>query len=79
MSQKICSKCKVSKPLPEFYIDKRYRSGLSSQCKECAKLRSKEQYKNLAPVKKKRKVETTRIYNKNLTREEKDLNKKASC
>ena len=34
---KICSKCKISKPLSEFYKDKTNNDGLYSSCKLCKK------------------------------------------
>ena len=35
-SIKLCTKCKVSKPSELFSRDSRAKSGLSSQCKDCA-------------------------------------------
>ena len=39
MFTKICSKCKQEKDLSEFYINKRAKSGLNCQCKQCMKER----------------------------------------
>jgi hypothetical protein len=35
-NKKTCSKCRVTKPLSEFYQSTRYKSGYVSPCKECA-------------------------------------------
>jgi hypothetical protein len=40
METKQCSKCKLIKPLSEFYPDKRAKSGKYSECRECWKLRT---------------------------------------
>jgi hypothetical protein len=37
MIQKACTKCKVSKPLDEFYPSNYGRLGYTSQCKLCQK------------------------------------------
>lgn len=37
MKTKICGKCKVQKSIKKFCKDKRRRSGLCSQCKDCRK------------------------------------------
>lgn len=36
---KACTKCGVTKELPEYYRDKKGTDGLSQQCKECIKAR----------------------------------------
>lgn len=41
MDTKVCSKCKVEKPLSEFYSDKRLKSGKASSCKSCQNKRKK--------------------------------------
>ena len=41
---KDCSKCKVSKPLEDFAKDKSVKNGRKSQCKECRKVISKQEY-----------------------------------
>lgn len=41
MATKICSKCKQSKPLSEFYRDKQKRDKLTSSCKQCAEVMGK--------------------------------------
>jgi hypothetical protein len=38
---KPCSKCKGNKPLDQFRKDDRYKSGLSSNCRDCMKAASK--------------------------------------
>ena len=43
---KVCSKCKIEKPLSEFYKDKGKRDGLCSSCKECHINDYKEYSKN---------------------------------
>ena len=43
--KKICSTCKNSKILDEFYIDPKLKSGRSSACKECARKRKQERRK----------------------------------
>ena len=35
-SSKLCTKCKIDKPLSEFYEHKSKRSGYHSNCKQCA-------------------------------------------
>lgn len=35
MTQKECTKCKISKELPEFYTDARRKQGVTSWCREC--------------------------------------------
>ena len=39
-----CSKCKVVKPLSDFYKRKGRPSGVHSQCKECIKKNRKQEY-----------------------------------
>jgi len=39
---KTCSRCKISKPLKEFYKAKNAPQGVQSHCKECEKLRYAE-------------------------------------
>lgn len=34
---RLCSTCKVSKPVSEFYADRRAKSGVSGRCKTCDK------------------------------------------
>jgi hypothetical protein len=38
--RKQCSRCKVNKPLDEFYADRRKRDGRRSQCKACQRERN---------------------------------------
>ena len=40
MREKLCTKCKETKPLDMFYGDKNQRSGLTCWCKECHKAQS---------------------------------------
>ena len=35
METKVCSKCKLEKPLSEFYLHKEHKDGVMSMCKEC--------------------------------------------
>lgn len=35
--EKVCTKCKVSKPKSAFYADKKNNSGLNSWCSACCK------------------------------------------
>lgn len=39
--EKMCSKCKKTKPASEFFKSKRTKSGLQSQCKECKRPKCK--------------------------------------
>ncbi len=45
MTTKICSKCKVEKPLEDFY-PQAGRNGRRASCKECVKEHSTERYAN---------------------------------
>lgn len=38
---KVCSECKLTKPLEEFYKDRNKRDGLNVYCKPCARARAK--------------------------------------
>jgi len=44
IQNKICSKCRVEKPLSEFYPHKKHSLGVSSACKECTRRYAKESY-----------------------------------
>lgn len=44
MNSKECTKCKEFKPLGEFYKEKRTKSGLAYECKECSKKRMRLLY-----------------------------------
>ena len=44
MSEKICSTCKVFKQTDQFYLTKKLKSGLSSQCKTCTRAGGKIYY-----------------------------------
>lgn len=37
MKEKQCTKCKLFKPLNEFYVQKRKKDNLSSWCKQCVR------------------------------------------
>jgi len=41
---KICTKCKVDKELSEFGVNKQYKDGLNSACKDCANARLRAYY-----------------------------------
>jgi hypothetical protein len=49
---KTCTKCKESKPLNEFYTNKKIEDGKTIWCKECCKLQAKLTHKK-DPMKKK--------------------------
>lgn len=42
MKDKICTNCKISKPISEFYKQKIGKDGLRSECKLCHKSKNKE-------------------------------------
>jgi cytidylate kinase len=42
MDLKVCSRCKLELPYDQFNKDPRYSLGLSSVCRSCARIRSKE-------------------------------------
>lgn len=42
---KICSGCKISKPINDFYKEKQGAQGVKGKCKECIK-KIKEKYRN---------------------------------
>ena len=44
MKDKVCTKCKIEKPVSEFYSDKRTKSGLYSGCKKCHNLKYYRDY-----------------------------------
>ena len=60
---KICSKCRKSQPLSEFYVSRtsRAKDGMVNRCKTCNRSYSRERYKN-NPVKKDRKKYPNRKY-----------------
>lgn len=43
---KKCSKCKLHKPVSDFWIDKGNRTGLRAECAECAKNRMRDFRRN---------------------------------
>lgn len=43
---KLCTKCKQSKPIDKFSPDKRASDGKTSQCRECMSDRRKNKYKD---------------------------------
>lgn len=43
---KNCSKCKQEKPLTDFYINKSYKDGYGSQCKQCTVDYAKKRYQD---------------------------------
>ena len=42
MEEKICSKCKIVKPITEFHKNSYRKVGYRSDCKDCKKLLSKK-------------------------------------
>lgn len=44
MNEKVCHKCKVSKPLTHFHRNRREPDGHHTRCKECRKSDSKKHY-----------------------------------
>ena len=50
--EKKCSKCKKIKPASEFYLEKRFKDGFQSECKQCFIIRTKKwASKNIDKVK----------------------------
>ena len=47
---KTCTKCQQSKPLGEFYRDKRARDGKQSQCRSCINWNTKFRYRKFCPA-----------------------------
>jgi hypothetical protein len=79
MKEKLCTSCKQTKLLNEFYQDKNSKDGYAWQCKECHSQKAKERYqKNKDIVKQKTKeyknnhVEYYRDYGFNYRDEHKD-------
>ena len=56
---KICSKCKQSKPLTDYYKDRTNSSGLESYCKSCRSIKSKHYYD------KNKQINANRIFTEN--------------
>ena len=44
VATKVCTKCKVSKPLSDFRIDSEHKTGRAYRCKECILAYSKAYY-----------------------------------
>lgn len=51
---KICSKCKIEKPLENFYADNRHKDGKQSHCMRCFKFYKEINYDNTKDNYKKR-------------------------
>ena len=47
---KICTSCKIDKPLEEFHVHKGFKDGHNSQCKSCRNPKARE-YSKLSPRK----------------------------
>jgi len=60
MCLKKCSRCKITKPVTEFYKNKAQRDGLEGWCKDCSKIASRKYYSK-SPIR--------REYEKNYLRE----------
>lgn len=60
---KICSKCKIEKPVSEFHKDKNSSDGYTYACKDCRNAKYKEYY-YANPEKIKEKVRINREYRK---------------
>ena len=43
---KACTRCKVEKPLNEYYHDKRSKNGIRTDCKSCVLAKAKVNYQN---------------------------------
>jgi hypothetical protein len=43
-SKKFCIRCKKIKNINKYYIDKAHKDGLSTHCKDCQRLYTKEYY-----------------------------------
>ena len=67
MTVKTCTKCKEEKDLECFHVDKRLKSGLCSQCKECRK-----EYRK---INKEARVEYDKEYNKEYHQKNKEAKK----
>lgn len=56
---KVCCKCKLSKPLEEFPINKTKKDGRSYKCKDCTNISNKEYYLANSDAYKRRSKSTT--------------------
>lgn len=61
---KICTKCKVTKPLEEFHKLKISKDGLHTYCKECKNSINKKYYKSLSIKTKKERISHKEAVNK---------------
>ena len=55
MKTKVCSRCKIEKPLSKFYVNKSCLYGVNSQCKQCH-LEKKQEWRKNNPEKYKQQV-----------------------
>jgi len=39
---RVCSRCKVSKPIKEYYLNKARKDGLTLECGDCIRIRAKK-------------------------------------
>lgn len=61
---KICTTCKESLPLEEFYVEKKTKDGRRAVCKNCMNDFSKNRYKNMKPEEKDKLSKYSRTKNK---------------
>jgi hypothetical protein len=60
MDTKTCTVCRIEKPTTDFYSDKKMKSGLRADCKECVRAKERERQKD--PSRHKRHIETSKAY-----------------
>ena len=63
---KVCNKCNVEKPLDEFYLEKRNKSGVMGSCKECYNFKQKEWRFDNCEILKEREKKRRELYYDNI-------------